>query len=55
MAAATVSAGAFLQVFCGWNAAKLERLGDVFLDGVLDFMKLFLRVKKTSRNRIGQQ
>ena len=55
MTAATVAAGAFFQIGFARNAAKLERFGNVFLDGMLKLVQFLLRVQKRRRRRNFQQ
>ena len=55
MATAAVTAGAFLQIGFGWNAAQFQRLGNEFLDAVLKLVKFLLRVQKTAGEGIFQQ
>jgi len=55
MAAAVVAAAGFAEIFGGGNSAGFERLGDVFLNRVLKVVKLFLGIKETARDGIGQQ
>lgn len=55
MTAATVSARAGIEIVLGWKATKFNRLGDVFLDGVLKLMQLFLGIHEFTRDRIVQQ
>ena len=53
--AAAVTAGTFFQISGGGNATQLECLGNVSLDGVLHFVKFFLRVEEFARDGILQQ
>ena len=55
MAAATVTAGMVFQVLCGGDAAQLKGFGNVFLDGMLDFVQFLARIQKTARHGVLQQ
>ena len=50
-----VTAGMVFQIFCRWHASKFQSLGDVFLDGMLDFMKLLAGIKKIAGHGIIHQ
>ena len=55
MTATAVTAGVVFQIRRRGNAAQFERFGDVFLDGILDFVKLLARVEKAAGDGIAQQ
>ena len=56
MAAAAFAAGAFfLEIGCRGHAPELEGLGNVFLDGMLDFMQFVLRFEKAARHGVLEQ
>ena len=55
MTAATVTTRMVFQIFRRGYAAQLKRFGDVFLDGMLDFVKFLARVEKSASHRILQQ
>ena len=55
-AAAAVTTGmVILQILRYGNASQFERLGDVFLDGMLDFVKLLPGIKKIAGDGIIHQ
>jgi len=54
-AAVAVAAAGVAEVFGGGNAAGFERLGDIFLNRVLQVVQFLLRIEETARNGIGQQ
>jgi hypothetical protein len=55
MTTATVTARSFVKIGLGGDAAKFERFGDVFLDGMLDFVKFLAGVEKAAGDGIVQE
>src|SRR5208282_700777 len=55
VAAAAVAARAFVKVRLAGDPAKFERFGNVFLDGMLDFVQLLPGIEKPTRDGILQQ
>jgi hypothetical protein len=55
MTAAAVAAGVVFQIVGCRNTAQLQRLGNIFLDGMLDFVKFFASIEETARDWIIQQ
>jgi hypothetical protein len=55
MATAAMAAGAGIKVAIFGDAAKLESLADVFGDGLLHFVHVFLRVEKTLGHRVVEE
>jgi arylsulfatase A-like enzyme len=55
MAAATVAARVGIKIFGPRHAAELQRLGDVFVDGILNLVHRFLGIEEAARHRIVEQ
>jgi hypothetical protein len=55
MTAATVAAGAGVKILRAGHAPQFKRLGDIFTEGLLQLVHLFLRVEETLRHRIAHK
>src|SRR5689334_11763704 len=54
-ATAAVTTGAAVDFFVGRQAAELQCFAHVLLNGMLDFVQLFLRIQETTRHRVAQK